>query len=180
MMFKRKRPLPFSKSFLSIFWPAMGWKRMGQYVQLRLIRLKGSTKSIAIGFAFGASVSFTPLPGTHIFTSASLSFLTKGNILASIVGTLVGNPWTFPFMWWGAYETGHLAFSLFGTKISDMPENFTWDYLVNEITNSPMDLIIPWIVGGIILMVLSWPIFYIVVYRMVDKLRHKHKRHHHK
>jgi uncharacterized protein (DUF2062 family) len=60
-----------------------------------------------------------------------------------------------------------------------MPENFTWDYLMDEITHHPMDLIVPWITGGIILMVLSWPIFYIVAYRMVAKLRRKHNRLHH-
>lgn len=179
-MFKRKYPIPISQSLLSIFWPAMGWKRMGRYTKLRLIRLKGSTKSIASGFAFGASISFTPLPGVHIFTAAGLSFLTRGNILASVVGTLVGNPWTFPLMWWGAYKTGQFAFSLFGAKISTMPETITWSYMVNEITHHPMDLIVPWVTGGFILMVLSWPIFYILTYRMVAKLRHKHQRHNHK
>lgn len=179
-MFKSKDPLPFSQSLLSFFWPRMGWKRMGRYAQLRLIRLKGSTRSIATGFAFGASISFVPLPGTHIFTAAILSFLTRGNLLASVVGTLVGNPWTFPFMWWGAYKMGNLAFSLFGANISEMPETLDWNYMVNEISHHPMDLIVPWITGGIILMVLSWPVFYILTYRMVARLRHKHQKRHHK
>jgi uncharacterized protein (DUF2062 family) len=178
-MFKRKNPLPPSQLFLSILWPQMGWKRMGRYIQLRLIRLKETTRSIATGFAFGASVSFTPLPGIHIFSAAGLSFITRGSVLASVVGTLVGNPWTLPLMWWGAYKMGNFAFSLFGANISAMPEHFTWDYLMDEIAHHPMDLIVPWVTGGIILMVLSWPIFYIVAYRMVAKLRRKHNRHNH-
>lgn len=178
-MFKRRNPLTVSQSLLSLFWPRMGWKRMGKYAQLRLIRLKGTTRSIAAGFAFGASISFTPLPGAHIFTAASLSYLTRSNILASVVGTVVGNPWTFPLMWWGAYKIGHLSFSLFGARISDMPKDLTWNYLMDEIINHPMDLIIPWVTGGIILMVLSWPVFYILIYRMVAQLRHKYQRHHH-
>jgi uncharacterized protein len=177
-MFKRKNPHPLSRQLISIIWPSMGWKRMGRYAQLRLIRLKGTTRSIATGFAFGASVSFTPLPGLHIFSAAGLSFITRGSVLASVVGTLVGNPWTFPLMWWAAYKTGHFAFSSFGAHISEMPDNLTWDYLVDEISHRPMELIIPWIVGGIILMVISWPVFYILIYRMVSKLRHKHRRHH--
>lgn len=179
-MFKRKNPLSLSQSLSSIFWPKMGWKRMGRYAQLRLIRLKGNTYSIASGFAFGAAISFTPLPGIHLLGAAGFSYLTRGNILASVVGTLVGNPWTLPLMWWTSYKMGNYAFSLFGTEISAMPEKFTWDYLVNEITNRPMDLIIPWIVGGIIMMVLSWPIFYVITYRMVAKLRQKYQRHNHK
>jgi uncharacterized protein (DUF2062 family) len=175
-MFKRKTPLSTSQKALSLLWPSMGWKRMFHYIQLRLIRLKGSTHSIATGFAFGASISFTPLPGSHIITAGILSFLTRGNVLASLVGTLIGTPWTFPIMWWAAYKMGAFAFHLFGAKMTDMPQNLTWAFLMDEITERPMDLIVPWIVGGFILMAISWPIFYILCYRGVDKLRKKYRR----
>lgn len=175
-MFKRKVPLPLSQKIGSLLWPSIGWKRMFHYIQLRLIRLKGSTRSIATGFAFGASISFTPLPGSHIIGAGILSVLTRGNALASLVGTLVGTPWTFPIMWWAAYKIGDFAFRLFGAKIIDMPKDLTWAFLVDEITNHPMDLMVPWITGGFILMALTWPIFYILSYRAVDKLRRKHGR----
>ena len=179
-MFKRKNPLSSSQIITSILWPSMGWKRMGRYAQLRLIRIKGTTYSIASGFAFGAAVSFTPLIGMHLLLAAFLSFICRGNVIASVVGTLVGNPWTLPLMWWSSYKMGNFAFSLFGAEISAMPEKFTWDYLMNEITNRPMDLIIPWIIGGIIMMVLVWPVFYIISFRMIAKLRNKYQRHNHK
>ena len=175
-MFKRKTPLTLSQKALSLLWPSIGWGRMLKYIQLRLIRLKGSTHSIATGFAFGASISFTPLPGSHIITAGILSVLTRSNVLASVVGTLVGTPWTFPLMWWLAYKTGDFAFQLFGAKIIAMPENLTWAYLVDEISNHPMDLMVPWITGGFILMAISWPIFYILSYRAVDNLRKKYRR----
>lgn len=160
---------------MSLLWPSIGWKRMLKYIQLRLIRLKGSTHSIAMGFAFGASISFTPLPGSHIIGAGLLSFVTRGNVLASVVGTLVGTPWTFPFMWWAAYKIGDYAFRLFGAHIIEMPQHLTWDFLIDEITHHPMDLMVPWITGGFILMALSWPIFYILCYRAVDNLRKKYR-----
>lgn len=148
---------------------------MFKYTQLRLIRLKGSTRSIATGFAFGSSISFTPLPGTHIVGAAGLSLATRGNVLASVVGTLIGTPWTFPLMWWMAYKVGEGTFKLFGAHIVDMPKDITWDFLVEEITQRPMDLMIPWIVGGFVLMAVTWPIFYVLSYRMVDNLRKKYR-----
>ena len=181
-MFKRKVPLTPSQQIMSLLWPSIGWNRMFKYIQLRLIRLKGSTRSIASGFAFGAAISFTPLPGVHIIGAGLLSFMTRSNILASLVGTLVGSPWTFPLMWWAAYKTGEFAFYLFGAKIIDMPEDLTWAFLVDEVTHKPMDLMVPWVVGGFILMALSWPVFYILSYRTVDKMRKKYRRfntHHH-
>ncbi|MEQ9448058.1 MAG: DUF2062 domain-containing protein, partial [Rhodospirillaceae bacterium] len=34
--------------------------------------------------------------------------LLRGSIIASAIGTVVGNPWTFPFIWVGTYEVGKL------------------------------------------------------------------------
>jgi len=177
-MFQRKNPLSLSQKLKSFLWPSIGWGRMLQYTQLRLIRLKGSTRSIASGLAFGASISFTPLPGSHIIGAGILSVITRSNVLASLVGTLIGTPWTFPFMWWGAYKTGEMTFHLFGAHITEMPKDITWDFLVNEITNHPMNLMVPWVTGGFILMGITWPIFYILSYRAIDRLRKKHGVHH--
>ncbi len=47
----------------------------------------------------------------------------RGNFVAVVVGTLVGNPWTFPFLWVAAYEVGH--FLLGGTHTGVQPEPWT-------------------------------------------------------
>lgn len=156
----------------------MGWGRWFRYTQLKIIRLEESTRSVAIGLAFGASVSFTPLPGLHIISAALLSRLAGGSALASLAGTLVGNPWTFPIMWWMAHRVGDYTFRLFGGKVVEMPKGLDWASFKYELSHHPMELIIPWEAGGIILMALSWPLFYILFYRMVKTLRHKrgHKR----
>ena len=73
---------------------------------------------------------------------------------------------------------GTLAFLLFGASVTEMPTDLTWDYLITELTERPMDLMVPWVVGGVLLMILSWPIFYFICYRMVDKMRRRYKRYH--
>lgn len=177
-MFKRRVPLSFPQKIRELIWPSMGWGRWIKYSQLRLIRIQDSTRAIATGVAFGASVSFTPLPGLHIITAAILSRMTGGSVLASVAGTLAGNPWTFPVMWWGSYKIGDLAFRLFGGQVIDMPRHLTWDIFIDELSRHPTELMIPWVSGGIILMGLSWPIFYILSYRMVKTMRHKRKHRH--
>lgn len=39
--------------------------------------------------------------------AALLSWATRSNIVAGLIGTAVGNPWTFPFIWVWIYEVGH-------------------------------------------------------------------------
>ena len=38
--------------------------------------------------------------------AAALAFVIRGNIIASAVGTVVGNPITFPMIWFATYKVG--------------------------------------------------------------------------
>lgn len=91
----------------NILWPSIGWRRSLAYLRHRLGRLPGTPYSIAAGFACGAAVSFTPLVGLHFFLGGIWAWLIRANVLASAIGTAVGNPWTFPFIWIWLYKLGH-------------------------------------------------------------------------
>lgn len=105
-MFKRSQPLAFRQKISRLFWPQGGWKRYGNYLLLRLHRLKGTPRSIAAGVACGVAISFTPFVGFHMILAAATAWLVRGNILASALGTIIGNPWTFPFIWLSVLYTG--------------------------------------------------------------------------
>ncbi|MEE8350997.1 MAG: DUF2062 domain-containing protein [Rhodospirillales bacterium] len=105
-MFLRNKQLSLGHKFVGFFWPAMGWRRSVKYLLLRLARLPGTAYSIAGGFACGAAISFTPFVGLHFIISAIVAWIIRTNILASAIGTAVGNPWTFPFIWTWLYQTG--------------------------------------------------------------------------
>lgn len=106
MLFRRRSPLPFLLRLREFVWPRAGWRRTLKYLWHRLARLPGTTGSIAAGFACGAAVSFLPLIGLHFVLAALLAWLLRGNVLASALGTVVGNPWTFPAIWVGTYWLG--------------------------------------------------------------------------
>ncbi len=175
-MFGRRKRRTLPQHLREALWPSMGWRRTFRYAQHRLVRIKDTTTSIARGMAFGAAISFLPLPGTHIFSAALLSWGTRSSVLASVVGTLAGNPWTFPFMWWGAYKLGDWAFFVLGLPVREMPEQFEWKELVHEVTTDPFSLFVPWVCGGIILAFLSWPFFYLAFYRLVRQARLRQKQ----
>ncbi|MCH7831431.1 MAG: DUF2062 domain-containing protein [Proteobacteria bacterium] len=105
-MFKRRIQKTLGDKILGFLWPAIGWRRAWAYTMLRLARLPGSAYSIAGGFACGAAMSFTPFVGLHFILSAVLAWTLRANIIASVIGTAVGNPWTFPFIWTWLYQTG--------------------------------------------------------------------------
>ena len=121
-MFKRRNPITPGQKILGFFWPSIGWRRASAYNLHRLARIPGSVYSIAGGFACGAAMSFTPFVGLHFILAAILAWTIRANILASAIGTAVGNPWTFPFIWTWLYQTGTWVISTEAPEGAKNPE----------------------------------------------------------
>ena len=117
MLFQRRDPLRLQDRVRRFVWPQGGWLRSIRYFGKRVLRLGDSPHAIALGFACGVGVSYTPFVGFHFVMSAVLAYFLRGNLIASAIGTAVGNPLTFPAMWWLAYQLGHL---MLGTHAGDL------------------------------------------------------------
>ena len=87
------------------------------------MRIKDSASAIAVGVACGVFVSFTPLMGLHIVLAIALAWVLGGNVIASVIGTAVGNPLTFPFIWLATYRAGSWALGMRGAR-EDTATNF--------------------------------------------------------
>lgn len=175
-MFKRRSPRSLLKSLKELIYPSMGYRRAFRYIKFRLLRLPGSVHKIALGLAIGASVSFTPLIGTHIIQAAILTSLFRGSILASVIGTVIGNPATFPFMWSSAIVFGAYLFGLFGLPVSaTLPNEMSLEILWSLIKYEPFRIFLPWALGGYILMVLTLPVFYWLSYNFVKGIKLAHR-----
>ena len=83
-----------------------------QYIRHRVVRLPDTPHRIAAGIACGAAVSFTPFIGFHILLAIALAFVLRVNAVAAVIGTVIGNPWTFPFIWVLIYELGAMLMGL--------------------------------------------------------------------
>ena len=72
----------------------------------RLSRLRASPHEIALGCAAGAFASVTPLLGVQTLIAVAIALLLRASIPAAIVGTFVGNPLSWPFIWVSTYAMG--------------------------------------------------------------------------
>ncbi|WP_410217484.1 DUF2062 domain-containing protein [Paracoccus sp. (in: a-proteobacteria)] len=97
-MFKRRKPRSYGQLATETIYPRGGWRRAGTYVVYRLRRLPDQPQRIGRGVAAGVFVSFTPLFGFHFVSAAAAAWIIRGNILAALLATFVGNPVTFPFI----------------------------------------------------------------------------------
>jgi len=79
-----------------------------KYFAKRVLRLRGTPHSIAAGLAVGVFIAFLPIPGFHLPIAAVAAWLVSGDVVASALGSTVGNPLTWPAIWGATYELGHL------------------------------------------------------------------------
>ena len=165
-VFRRRRKRPIPARVLEFFWPRMGWRRAGRYYVFRIKRLPGTPYTIACGFALGAAVSFTPFIGFHFVLAGILAWALRANLLASAIGTAVGNPWTFPGIWFGVLWLGSKILG------RDMPELTFADLSVTMIFDHFSTIGVPMIVGGIPAGVVTWVIFYIPIRRAIANYQH--------
>ena len=107
MVFKRRDRRPFWKVLADFFWPKGGWTRAATYVKHRLNRLPDPPHRIARGIMAGVFTVFTPFYGLHFLIAAGLALLLRGNVVAALLGTFVGNPLTYVPIGVISLQTGH-------------------------------------------------------------------------
>jgi uncharacterized protein (DUF2062 family) len=162
MLFRRGNPLPWHRRFLGLVWPSAGFRRTARYAAHRLARLPGTPHRVAAGFASGAAISFTPLVGFHVLGGALTALLLRGNLLASAIGTAVGNPWTFPFIWAWTYAFGRWILGHTRGR-ETLPEGLS----ITHIFDNFWDVFLPMLVGGVPTAVLVWFLVYFPTRRLV-------------
>jgi uncharacterized protein (DUF2062 family) len=135
LVFKRRTPRTYFEVVSESFYPRGGWRRAARYVGYRLRRLPDPAHKISRGIAAGVFTSFTPLFGLHFVISALLAWAMRGNILAALLATFVGNPVTFPVIAAMSMEVGSvilgerslplpLVLASFGEAANDLWRNF--------------------------------------------------------
>jgi len=192
-MFRRRTPLTRLRQIRSVVWPERGFRRLFAYLFQRVVRLPGTSASIAIGVASGVAASFLPFVGLHFLIAALLAILLRGNVLASAIGTFFGNPWTFLFIWVSDYRLGvwllqqsgygdqYVAFNL--QQLADVMTifvhffTFSGDVDWQQVAGPFEQVFLPMTIGGTVLATLSWPVaFVLCYYSLVGWRSHRSRR----
>ncbi|WP_374764950.1 DUF2062 domain-containing protein [Yunchengibacter salinarum] len=171
MLFRRRHKLPFGARLSGWLWPRSGLVRAGKYLGHRVARLPGTVHSIAAGLASGIAVSFTPFLGLHFAIGFLLAFVTRGNLIASAIGTFIGNPWTFPFIFALMGQTGGL---ILGRDIAADVPDWSWGMLIAaplDYLGAFLPLLFPLVVGSLPVAVLVWFLAYFSVKAVLSGYR---------
>ena len=112
--------------------------------------------------------------GLHFLIAFVVAWLVRGNLLASALGTFVGNPLTFPFIWAATYNTGQ--YLLHNAEVTTAPPDivlamknvmsalfqFDGDAAMAAIDQIWEPLLLPMLVGGSLLgLVVAVPLYFL-------------------
>ena len=165
-------------------------KRTKKYILINLRRMKGSSHEIALGLACGISVSFTPFLGLHSLLAITLAWTLRGSMASALIGTLFGNPWTFPFIWYFTYEIGQL-FVLTNNNTSTqyllpnlkhemiilflLVKNIflTTDFVLIKENFNTLNFIPTMALGSLPLVVISWFLSYFIFESIINSYKKK-------
>lgn len=164
-MFQRRKKRDTFGQLQAIMFARKGWTRPFFYVWQRLKRRATSPRRVSVGFAIGAGVSFTPFMGFHWPIGYVLCLLLRGDLASMVVGTLVGNPWTFPFIWVSIFLVGRVLVGFFREEPLDDYDILSLSF--TDVTERPMEIFFPMAIGGIILGTIAGIVFYHIVLKAV-------------
>jgi uncharacterized protein len=164
-LFKRRVPRTITARLKEALWPSQGLGRTLHYYRHRLTRLPGTTHSIAAGIAAGIAMSFMPL-GIHVPLSIGLALLIRGNPIAAVLATLlIGNPLVSGLLMAADIGVGEL---FIGHRHATQIDG---DISLLEALRDPLVMLkkygLPFMIGAIILAMLSGVVTYVLAKRMV-------------
>lgn len=113
---------------------------------------------VALSFAVGTAISFSPFLGFHLLIAIVVAFLFRLNKVEMILGTFVNNPWTFPFVYGGAYFLGAWMLRL-------KHPSFSLDLITKP------GFLIPLALGCTVFMVIAGGLAYLVALTVIRRLR---------
>ena len=195
MVFKRRDKRPFWRILRESVWPRGGWARAFYYVRHRLHRLPDPPHRIARGIFAGVMASFTPFFGFHFLVAAVVALVIRGNVVASLLATFVGNPLTFLAIATLSFQTGNLVLGRIGTRgdlghhtlaknfveaWTDLKHNF-WSLFTDarpdwhnlEIFYD--EVFLPYMVGGLIIGPLTGLVFYYLSLPVIKAYQNRRK-----
>ncbi len=125
--------------------------RVLRLFKLKIYRIRDFPEAVAIGLSWGVAVSFTPLLGFHLIICYLGTWLMRGNLIAATVGTIIGNPLTFPFLFYINYKIG---LSFFYKPLNN------YEFKVQFFINNFEELFYPTLLGSLPIAFIIWFITY--------------------
>ncbi len=74
----------------------------------QILRVRATPHEVALGFAIGVFSACTPFLGVQTILACAIAYVLRVSMPAALLGTVVGNPLSWPAIWSASYISGAL------------------------------------------------------------------------
>jgi hypothetical protein len=138
----------------------------------RFVRIRGTPREVALGFALGIFIAFTPTMGVQIALAIFFASILKWNKYSAVLAVWITNPVTAPLLYGFTYIVGAKLLGLHNTF--KMLEHMDWSTLVMLLRKSP-SIITSLMVGGVVVGLPLAVVGYFLSYQAVEGYQKKLK-----
>jgi len=133
----------------------------------RLLHLNDTPHRIAVAFALGVYIAFSPLIGLHTAMVFLFAWLFRLNTIALLLGSLLNNPWTFGPLFGSCLWLG---LRLYGMKLT-IPQMDWHDLTFMNLMTQLKPYLIPFFLGTTIAGVVASVIAYLFANYLITQYR---------
>lgn len=133
----------------------------------QLLHLNDTPHRIAIAFALGVYIAFSPLIGLHTAMVFLFAWLFRLNTIALLLGSLLNNPWTFGPLFGSCLWLG---LKLYGMKLTIPPMDWH-DLTLMDLMAHFKPYLIPFFVGTTLIGVIASVIAYLFANYLITQHR---------
>ena len=155
----------------------MEYKRQIKYYYLRFIRLRGEPHELALGIAFGIFSGMMPIMPLQIVLAVTLALLFKGSKITAALGTWVSNPLNWYLLYLYSYKIGASILGLsgkgkiFASIMASLRHEEEVMAVIGKIAGAGSVMIAAFIIGGVIMGVVSAIPSYFIFLRFFQSIR---------
>jgi uncharacterized protein len=136
-----------------------------------LLQVEGSPRRVALAFAVGVFVSFSPFLGIHTALSLGIAFVFRLNRVAILVGTWVNNPWTIAPVYTAGTLLGCALTGVAPSSLADVDWSLHGREFYAALFEGFRPLLLPFVLGNLLVAAAAALVTYFVVRRVLEKRR---------
>jgi uncharacterized protein (DUF2062 family) len=136
-----------------------------------ILQVDDSPARVALAFAVGVFVSFSPFLGIHTGMSLTLAFVFRLNRVAILVGTWVNNPWTIAPVYTAGTLLGCVLLGVSPTSLGAIDWKTHGRAFYEVLFEGFRPLLLPFFVGNLIVAAVAGVVTYFVVLHTLRRRR---------
>jgi uncharacterized protein (DUF2062 family) len=136
-----------------------------------LLQVDDRPARVALAFALGVFVSFSPFLGFHTGISLGLAFLLRLNRVAILVGTWVNTPWTIAPVYTAGTLLGCALLGVSPASLGAVDWSLHGRAFYEALFRGFRPLLAPFLVGNLILAAAAGVVTYFVLLRALERRR---------